>query len=58
MLIKEQGSFLACKQPQLPIDNPEIMKFVKDVPHINCSKAGIDWVKCQVSLLRAIMKFA
>lgn len=48
-LIKSQASFAACKQPNLPIDSPEMMKYVKEVPKINCSKAGEDWVKCQVS---------
>ncbi|XP_066260671.1 uncharacterized protein [Euwallacea similis] len=49
LLIKEQASTLACKQPKLDVYNPEIMKFVKNVPPIDCSKAGIDWVKCQGS---------
>lgn len=50
-LIKSQASFAACKQPNLPVDSPEIMKYVKEVPKIDCSKAGEDWVKCEVSEL-------
>lgn len=49
-LIKSQASLAACKQPNLPVDAPEIMKFVKQVPKIDCSKAGEDWVKCDVCL--------
>ncbi|CAH1960011.1 unnamed protein product [Acanthoscelides obtectus] len=45
-LIKTQASSLACKQPNLPVNSPEMMKFVHSVPKIDCSKAGDDWVKC------------
>ncbi|XP_076269683.1 uncharacterized protein LOC143202235 isoform X2 [Rhynchophorus ferrugineus] len=48
-VIKTQASSLACKQPVLPVYAPEIMKFIVDVPPIDCSKAGIDWVKCRGS---------
>ena len=41
-------ALVACKQPVLPINSPEIMKFVKEVPPIDCSKAGLDWVTCEV----------
>lgn len=47
--IKSQASFAACKQPNLPVDSPEMMKFVKEVPKIDCSSAGEDWVKCKGS---------
>lgn len=47
-LVKTQKNYAACKQPKLPVDSPEIMKFVKEVPKIDCSKAGEDWVKCEV----------
>lgn len=49
LFIKNEASSLACKQPDLPIYSPEIMKFVKNVPPIDCSDAGIDWVKCRGS---------
>ncbi|KAL1490473.1 hypothetical protein ABEB36_013161 [Hypothenemus hampei] len=45
--IKDQASNLACKQPKLEVYNPDIMKLVKHVEPINCTKAGIDWVKCR-----------
>lgn len=49
-LIKTHASFEACKQPYLPVDSPEIMKFVKDVKPIDCSSAGFNWVLCEVSV--------
>ncbi|KAF5295399.1 hypothetical protein FQA39_LY13060 [Lamprigera yunnana] len=48
-LVKNRLSYDACKQPHLPVDAPEMMKFVKYVPPINCSSAGIDWVICENS---------
>ncbi|KAJ8921099.1 hypothetical protein NQ315_015897 [Exocentrus adspersus] len=45
-LIKSKASSLACKQPSLPVNAPEIMKFVRSVPKLDCSAAGEDWVKC------------
>ncbi|KAF2882027.1 hypothetical protein ILUMI_24152 [Ignelater luminosus] len=48
-LIKTHASFEACKQPHLPVDSPEIMKFVKDVKPIDCSSAGFNWVVCEDS---------
>lgn len=50
-MIKSQASLAACKQPNLPVDSPEIMKYVQHVPNIDCSAAGEDWVKCEVSEL-------
>lgn len=47
-IIRTQASNLACKQPVLPVYDPEIMRFIMEVPPIDCSKAGIDWVKCRV----------
>ncbi|CAH1183697.1 unnamed protein product [Phaedon cochleariae] len=49
-LIRTQASSLACKQPNLPVTSPEIMKFVHAVPKIDCSKANEDWVKCLGSI--------
>ncbi|CAG9771746.1 unnamed protein product [Ceutorhynchus assimilis] len=46
LLIKKEASNLTCKQPVLDIYNPQIMKFVRKVAPIDCSKASIDWVKC------------
>lgn len=48
-LIKNHASYEACKQPYLPVDAPEIMKFVKYVPPINCSTGKLDWVVCENS---------
>jgi hypothetical protein len=39
----------ACKLPQLNIFNPEIMKFIHDVPPLQCSPE--DWVKAEGSKL-------
>nr|XP_970966.2 PREDICTED: uncharacterized protein LOC659581 [Tribolium castaneum] len=51
-LIHSQASSLACKQPNLPVFSPEMMKFVHEEPPIDCSSAGPDWVKCQGSECR------
>lgn len=47
-LIRNHANSQACKQPLLPVYSPEMMKFVKEEALINCSKAGTDWVVCQV----------
>lgn len=47
--VKTGGDY-ACKLPELPVNAPEIMRFIKSVPDIDCSKAGIDWVACQVEM--------
>lgn len=39
-------------QPHLPVYPQELMKFVKTVPKIDCSKAKEDWVKCVVSIFQ------
>ena len=39
----------ACKLPELDITNPEIMKFIHDVPPLQCSPE--DWVKADGSKL-------
>ncbi|KAL3281046.1 hypothetical protein HHI36_004270 [Cryptolaemus montrouzieri] len=39
-----------CKPPKLPLNSPEIMKFIKNVPPILCGAAGTDWVKCKGSI--------
>lgn len=48
-VIKDRASYESCKQPNLPVDAPEIMTHIKYVPPINCSAAGIDWVICENS---------
>lgn len=48
-LIQTKSNYKGCHQPDLPLYPPEIMKFVKNVPKIDCSQAGIDWVKCRGS---------
>lgn len=48
-LIKTKSNTAACRQPNLPVYSPEMMKFVHTVPNIDCLKAGEDWVKCQGS---------
>lgn len=47
--IKNHSSSQACKQPNLPVYAPELMKFVKQEKQIDCSSAGSDWVVCEVS---------
>lgn len=49
--VKAGGDY-ACKLPELPVNAPEIMRFIKSVPDIDCSEAGIDWVACQVDMFR------
>lgn len=51
-LIKNFASYKACKQPNLPVNAPELMKFIKEVPPINCKLAGRDWVTCKDSECR------
>ncbi|XP_044268518.1 uncharacterized protein LOC123013800 [Tribolium madens] len=51
-LIHSQASSLACKQPNLPVFSPEMMKFVHEESPIDCSSAGTDWVKCEGSECR------
>ena len=38
----------ACRIPDLPIDNPDIMKFYKPVDKIDCGSSLEDWVTCEV----------
>ncbi|XP_034112705.2 uncharacterized protein LOC117573538 isoform X1 [Drosophila albomicans] len=38
-----------CRQPHLPLDNPDIMKFYKPVNKIKC-EAEVDWVMCEKSI--------
>ncbi|XP_019871336.2 uncharacterized protein LOC109599750 [Aethina tumida] len=45
-LVKSKENSLGCMQPHLPVYPQELMKFVKTVPKIDCSKAKEDWVKC------------
>ncbi|XP_050306730.1 uncharacterized protein LOC126743604 isoform X2 [Anthonomus grandis grandis] len=47
--VKNEANKIACRQPKLELYSPEIMKFVKPVPPINCAKSGMDWVKCRGS---------
>ncbi|KAI4464458.1 hypothetical protein MML48_3g00001665 [Holotrichia oblita] len=46
--IRKYSNPTACKQPNLPLNSPEIMEFLHDVPPINC-KSGTDWVQCKGS---------
>ncbi|XP_075146470.1 uncharacterized protein LOC142220931 [Haematobia irritans] len=39
-----------CRMPDLPLDNPEIMKFYKKVNKVDCGKATDDWVMCEKSI--------
>ncbi|KAF5298478.1 hypothetical protein FQR65_LT01257 [Abscondita terminalis] len=55
-LLKDHANYEFCKQPHLPVDTPEIMKFVKYVPPIDCSGAGVDWVVCKNSECRIQQK--
>lgn len=48
-LIRTSASYNACRQPNLPVDAPEIMKFIENLPPLDCKAAGIDWVVCEVS---------
>ncbi|XP_073832590.1 uncharacterized protein isoform X2 [Musca autumnalis] len=36
--------------PDLPIENPEIMKFYKKVDKLDCGRATDDWVMCEKSI--------
>ncbi|EDW15152.1 uncharacterized protein LOC6573625 [Drosophila mojavensis] len=38
-----------CRQPHLPLDNPDIMKFYKPIDKINCGTSP-DWVMCEKSI--------
>ncbi|XP_034484928.1 uncharacterized protein LOC117789874 [Drosophila innubila] len=38
-----------CRQPHLPLDNPDIMKFYEPVNKINCG-SEMDWVMCEKSI--------
>ncbi|EDW67207.1 uncharacterized protein [Drosophila virilis] len=38
-----------CRQPHLPVDSPDIMKFYKPVDKINCGSRP-DWVMCEKSI--------
>lgn len=35
-----------CRQPLLPLNNPDIMKFYEPVEKINCG-SELDWVMCE-----------
>lgn len=38
-----------CRMPNLPVNNPEIMKFYHHVEPINCGDPLDDWVMCEES---------
>ncbi|XP_030372616.1 uncharacterized protein LOC115622717 isoform X2 [Scaptodrosophila lebanonensis] len=38
-----------CRRPHLALDNPDIMKFYKQVAKINCGD-GLDWIMCEKSI--------
>lgn len=44
-----------CLMPELPIDNPEIMKFYRKVDKVDCGRTTDDWVMCEV---RNYVKFS
>ncbi|CAH0556728.1 unnamed protein product [Brassicogethes aeneus] len=50
--IKLDKKNVGCVQPKLSVFAPEIMKFVKHVPNIDCSKSKQDWVKCRESVCK------
>lgn len=56
--IHSQSSSLSCRQPKLPVFSPEMMKFVHEVPPIDCSSAGVDWVKCEVNTVFFLAPFS
>ncbi|XP_037813807.1 uncharacterized protein LOC119604954 [Lucilia sericata] len=39
-----------CRLPELPIDNPELMKFFHSVDKIDCGNPNDDWVMCEKSI--------
>lgn len=41
-----------CRMPELPIDNPELMKFFHAVDKIDCGNPNDDWVMCEVSYIK------
>ncbi|CAD7092544.1 unnamed protein product [Hermetia illucens] len=47
--IRSNQNYGTCKIPKLPIDNPEIMKFYKKDPIIDCGTKEDDWVYCKKS---------
>lgn len=50
-LIRNHSSSQACKQPNLPVYSPEMMKFVRQEQPIDCSSVDPDWVVCEVTKL-------
>lgn len=55
--IKNHSSSQACKQPNLPVYAPEMMKFVRQEKQVDCSSAGTDWVVCEVSYYYFLLLF-
>lgn len=39
----------ACKIPNLPVDSPEMLSFLKDEPPVECGNENDDWVACHKS---------
>ncbi|XP_055612685.1 uncharacterized protein LOC129759308 [Uranotaenia lowii] len=39
----------ACKMPNLPVESPEMLSFMKDEPPIECGDENDDWVTCHKS---------
>ncbi|XP_017480222.1 PREDICTED: uncharacterized protein LOC108369597 isoform X2 [Rhagoletis zephyria] len=39
-----------CRLPQLPLDDPEVMKYYHPVEKINCGNILDDWVTCEKSI--------
>ncbi|XP_055635031.1 uncharacterized protein LOC129774949 [Toxorhynchites rutilus septentrionalis] len=40
----------ACKMPNLPVDSPEMLSFLKDEPPIECGNENDDWVSCHKNI--------
>uniref|UniRef100_A0A023EEH8 Uncharacterized protein n=1 Tax=Aedes albopictus TaxID=7160 RepID=A0A023EEH8_AEDAL len=40
----------ACKLPNLPVDSPEMLSFLKDEQPVECGDENEDWMSCHKSL--------
>ena len=40
-----------CKLPNLPLDSPEMLSFLKNEPRVTCDDEDSDWVSCHVSII-------
>ncbi|XP_053693436.1 uncharacterized protein LOC128741554 [Sabethes cyaneus] len=48
--IQSIGNQGACKMPNLPVDSPEMLSFLKDELPIECGNVNDDWVSCHKSV--------